>query len=265
MNIRLVSRLLALLLISGSVATAALAEDPMPTFTVAYFDGPCPAGWDSTSLAPAAGRTLLPTPRGGGAGGFIGQALTSQQVPTHKHAKATGSITTSGVQFVLVDGCCNNSLGSSGTFSMQGTTETAGGGPPYIQYNVCMKVAPLGAGTAPRGLLTFSILPCSGSYTEYTAASGRYIVGLNPNGQPAATFGGPNLQPSELRTHTHTMNGSMSFPGHQIAGASGCCAKNYAPSGSFAFTGSTVVDTQSSPYDSAVQAPYYTVFFCQAH
>ncbi len=263
MNIRSISRLLALVLVSCSVATVALADDPMPTFTVAYFNGPCPPGWDSTSLAPAAGRTLLPTPRGGGAGGFIGQALTSQQQPSHKHAKATGSITSPAKQFVLVDGCCNTSLGSSGTYPMQGSTETAGGGPPYIQYNVCLKQASPSAGTVPSGLLTFSILSCSGIYAEYTAASGRYITGLNPNGQPAATFGGPNLQPSELRTHSHAMNGSMSFPAHDIAGASGCCAHNYAASGSYSFTGSTQVDTQSSQYDSAVQAPYYTAFFCE--
>lgn len=264
MNIRSLSKILALLLVCGSVAMAALAEDPMPTFSIAYFNGPCPPGWDSTSLASAAGRTLLPTPRGGGAGGFIGEALASQQAPTHKHAKATGSITSPAKQFVLVDGCCNESLGSSGTYTMQGTTETAGGGPPYIQYNVCMKMAAPSTGTVPRGLLTFSILQCSGNYMEYTAASGRYIVGLNPNGQPAATFGGANLTPGEIRRHSHSINGTMDFPKHDIAGASGCCAQNYAASGSIAFSGNTDVDTSSSQYDSAVQAPYYTVFLCEA-
>jgi hypothetical protein len=59
------------------------------------------------------------------------------------------------------------------------------------------------------------------------------------------------------------MDGSMTFPEKDIAGAQGCCAHDYATSGSVGFTGSTQVDTQSSPYDSAVQAPYYTAFFCE--
>lgn len=263
MNIRLVSRFLALFLVSGSVATVALAQDPLPSLTIAYFNGACPPGWDNLSLADARGRTLLPTPRGGGAGGFRGEPLNSQQEPRHRHAKATGSINSPAKSFVLIDGCCTD-LGRSGTYSMEGSTETAGGGPPYIQYNACLKLgSPSGGGTVPSGLMTFSLLPCSGIFSEYTAASGRYIVGLNPNGQPAATFGGPNLQPSEVRTHSHAMNGSMSFPEKDIAGAQGCCAHNYAASGSVGFSGSTQVDTQSSQYDSAVQAPYYTAFFCE--
>ncbi len=252
-----------LLVCVASGATAALADDPIPTFTLAYFNSSCPPGWDNTSLASATGRTLLPTPTGGGAGGFIGEALTSQQVPSHQHAKVTGSITSPATSFVLVDGCCNTHLGHSGTYAMEGSVQDADGGPPYIQYNACLKQASPGAGSVPSGLLTFSILPCSGIYSDYAAASGRYIVGLNPNGQPAATFGGPVLKAGELRTHSHSMNGTMSFPAWDIVGASGCCAHNYAASGSIDFTGTTQVDTQSSRYDSAVQAPYYTGFFCE--
>ena len=73
-----------------------------------------------------------------------------------------------------------------------------------------------------------------------------------------------DLQPGEIRTHSHTMNGAMSFPEHDIAGASGCCAHDYAASGSIDFTGSTDVNTNDSKYDSAVQAPYYTAYLCQA-
>ena len=48
------------------IMSKAMADDLMPMFTIAYFEGACPEGWDNTSLASAAGRTLLPTPRGGG-------------------------------------------------------------------------------------------------------------------------------------------------------------------------------------------------------
>lgn len=243
----------------------AWADDVMPTFTISYFDGPCPEGWDNTSMAPASGRTLLPTPRGGGSGGFVGDALSSQGAPSHAHAKATGSITSPAKEFVLIDGCCNDNLGNSGTHDMSGSADTAESGLPYIQYNACLKTAAPKSGSMPSGLLNFSLMQCAGDFTTYNAASGRYIVGLNPNGQPAATFGGANLQPSEIRTHTHDMAGTMDFPESDVAGASGCCAHDYAGSGSVGFTGTSGVDTTASKYDAAVQAPYYTAFLCQAN
>ena len=247
------------------IMSNAMADDVMPMFTIAYFEGACPEGWDNTSLASAAGRTLLPTPRGGGAGGFIGDALSSQEAPSHAHATASGSIDSPAKEFILIDGCCNDSLGHSGTHGMSGSAETGHSGLPYIQYNACLKTAAPKQGSMPSGLLTFSLMECSGDYSAYNAASGRYIVGLNPNGQPAATFGGPNLQPSEIRTHSHDMGGSMNFPGHDIAGGSGCCAHDYAASGNVNFSGKSGVDTSVSKYDAAVQAPYYTAFLCQAN
>ena len=253
-----------LLLGAGFGIVAASAEDALPNLTIAYFNGPCPAGWDNTAMASAAGRTLLPTPRGGGAGGFIGEALSSQEAPAHAHATASGSITSPAKEFILIDGCCNDSLGHSGTHPMAGSTESGHSGLPYIQYNACLKNAAPSDGQIPSGLMVFSLIQCAGSFQAYNAASGRYIVGLNPNGQPAATFGGPNLQPSEIRTHPHSMNGSLDFPQHEIVGGSGCCAHDYAASGSHGFTGSTGVDAAHSKYDAAVQAPYYTAFLCQA-
>jgi hypothetical protein len=255
--------LIALLLLTCYLAPAARAADPMPTFTVAYFNGACPAGWTEQSLASAVGRILLPTPRGGGASGFVGDALASQEEGSHAHGKATGSITSAAKEFVLIGGCCNGSLGHSGTYSMNGSAKTGHSGLPYLQLMACVKTDPPSTGSIPADILVFSIVPCAAPFTPYNAAAGRFVVGLNPNGQPAATFGGANLQPSEVRTHSHTMNGSMSFPQHDIAGASGCCAHNYAQSGSVGFTGNTVVDTSVGPFDSAVQAPYYTLFLCE--
>ena len=261
-----VSTFVAIVLIScaGFVMPPVMAADALPNLTIAYFNGPCPDGWDNTAMASAAGRTLLPTPRGGGAGGFIGDALSSQETPSHTHATASGSITSPAKEFILIDGCCNDNLGHSGTHGMTGFTETGNSGFPYIQYNACLKNAAPSTGKIPSGLLTFSLVQCAGSFSAYNAASGRFIVGLNPNGQPAATFGGANLQPSEVRTHSHDMGGSLDFPEHDIAGGSGCCAHDYAASGSHGFSGSTGVDTNASKYDAAVQAPYYTAFLCEA-
>lgn len=245
-------------------ATAALAADALPLFTVAYFNGSCPAGWSNTGLGAASGRFIVPTMPGGGVGSFSGTALSALQAPTHEHRLAVGSITVSSKRFILIDGCCNESLGSSGVHTMSGSASPAPENLPYVQYNVCMKQAAPEPGTiVPAGVTTFHVLPsCPEGWDTVAGAAGRYIVGLHSTGLPAATYGGKPLTPGEVRTHGHTMNGSIDLPRHNIAGASGCCANNYAGSGATAFTGNTVVDAKTTD-DSAVQAPYYTATFCR--
>ncbi|MGI9280795.1 MAG: hypothetical protein ACR2PX_14395 [Endozoicomonas sp.] len=253
--------------LTALISPVLLAGDALPTFTISYFNGACPDGWDNASLSSANGRFLIPSMRGGGVASFVGEALTSQQTPSHTHADATGSISTSSKEFILIDGCCNDSLGDSGTHSMSGSTESASGNLPYIQYNACIKTATpeSSAGTLPSGLMTYYMMPqCeASSWTPVYAADGRYPVGLPASGLPGATFGGKALSPGEIRTHDHSMGGTINLPGHDIAGGSGCCAHGYAGAGDTNFTGSTVVDTSSSKYDSAVQAPYYTATFCR--
>lgn len=244
--------------------SSVLAADALPEFTIAYFSGSCPDGWDNTSLASANGRFLIPTMRGGGVGAFSGQALNSQQQPTHDHAKATGSITTSSKEYVLIGGCCNDSLGDSGTYTMSGSTESSSSALPYIQYNACMKQkAPDPKTTVPSGVTTFHLMPtCPDGWSPVNSAAGRYIDGLPANGAPSASFGGKALTPGENRTHSHSMNGKMNLPSHNIAGASGCCAHGYAGSGNTGFSGNTETDSANA-YDSVTQAPYYTATFCR--
>ena len=245
-------------------ASPALASDALPQFTIAYFNGSCPEGWDNSSLGDADGRFLVPTMPGGGVGSFAGKVLASQQEPTHEHRKASGSISTSSKQFILVGGCCNNSLASAGTHAMTGAAAPASDNLPYIQYNVCMKLTlPVTTAEVPTGLSTFYMLPtCPRGWNTVNAAAGRYIVGLHTTGIPGATYGGKPLAPGETRVHSHAMDGTMNLAAHKIAGASGCCAKNYAGSGDVNFTGKTEVDGTSA-YDSVAQAPYYTGTFCR--
>ncbi len=251
-------------LVAMVVTSPFVVADALPQFTIAYFNGSCPDGWDNTSLASANGRFLIPTMIGGGVGGFSGEALPSQQQPAHDHAKATGSIATSSKEYVLIGGCCNDSLGNAGTYTMSGSTKTSSAGLPYIQYNACMKQkAPDPKTSVPSGVTTFHLFPsCPGGWNPVNSAAGRYIVGLPANGAPSATFGGKALAPSENRTHSHSMSGTMNFPSHNIAGASGCCAHGYAGSGNTGFTGNTETDTTQA-YDSVTQAPYYTATFCR--
>jgi len=245
-------------------AQSVFAADAMPQFSVSYFAGDCPDGW--ASLDGANGRFLMPTMLGGGSGAFSGEALASQGKPAHVHNTANGTVSITDRSFVLIGGCCNDNLAHSGTHSMTGSADSASSGLPYIQYRACTKTAAPSNETVPSQVMAFNILPqCPQGWSIANAAAGRYIVGLPANGAPSATFGGKALEPSEIRTHIHSMNGTIDLASHGIAGGSGCCAGGYASAGNANFTGATKPNTQDGKkkYDSAVQAPYYTGTFCQ--
>lgn len=256
--------ILAGLCLAGGAANAAIAGDSMPFLTEAYFAGPCPDGW--MYLDGAKGRFLLPSPLGAGSGAFAGAALDGINPPKNQHSKITGSIYLPSKEFILVDGCCNDNLGDANTYSVSGSADPAEDGLPFIQYSACLKSAQPDQTAIPSGVLTFSALPaCPNDWTEETAVRGRYIIGLPDNGTPYFSFGGDPLAPSEVRTHTHSVNGNIQFGGHDIAGGSGCCASGYAASGTFAINGGATVPNPDNthPYDSAVQAPYYTGTMCR--
>jgi hypothetical protein len=253
---------LAGLLLCGGAPVVALAGDSMPFLTEAYFPGPCPAGWKS--LDGAKGRFLLPSPLGGGVGGFAGVALDGTKAPAHLHEKIAGKINLPSKNFILIGGCCNGNLGDSGDYSISGATSEHSGGLPYIQYSACMKRDDPDGSAIPSGLLIFMAQPtCPDTWQQEAAVSGRYIVALPDNGTPYYSFGGKPLAPSEVRTHVHGVKGKISFGGHDIAGGSGCCAGGYAASGSFDLNDAKTQPVAADEEDSAVQAPYYTALMCR--
>jgi hypothetical protein len=252
------------LLLAGVAANAAIAADSMPFLTEAYFAGPCPEGW--VYIDGAKGRFLVPSPLGAGSGSFAGEALDGTKAPSHSYSKMTGSIDLPSKNFILIGGCCNDNLGDSGNYPISGNTDRVTDNLPYIQYSACLKSAQPDATAVPSGVLSFTALPnCAQGWTEETAVRGRYIIGLPDNGTAYFAFGGDPLAPSEVRTNSLPVVGNIQFNGHDIAGGSGCCASGYAASGSFAINGGKTVPNQDSshPYDSAVQAPYYTATMCR--
>jgi hypothetical protein len=63
-----------------------------------------------------------------------------------------------------------------------------------------------------------------------------------------AKFGGPPLDPGELRGHTHDLAGTLATSPKGIALASGCCAGGYAKNGSYPFSGATASASAAPPY-----------------
>lgn len=244
-------------------AGTALAADALPQWTISYFNGACPEGWQV--FEGAKGRFLMPTMEGGGSGAFKGPALASEETPKHSHGAAVGEIAVDSREFILVGGCCNKSLGASGNHAMSGATTAAAEGLPYIQYLACLKTAETATGSVPSGVMAYNLFPfCPAGWSEVFSAKGRYPVGLPAAGAPGAAFGGPPLKAGEYRVHHHAMNGEITFAGHAIAGGSGCCADGYAAAVKTGFTGHTEPHpSDQDPFDSAAQAPYYTATLCQ--
>jgi hypothetical protein len=241
-----------------------MASDALPFLTEAYFSGGCPDGW--TYLDGAKGRFLLPSPLGAGSGAFSGSALDGNSAPKHRHSKITGTVNLPSKEFILIDGCCNDNLGDSGNRDVSGAAADAEDGLPFIQYAACLKTAQPDQSAVPPGVLIYFALPaCPVGWEIETPVQGRYIVGLPDNGTPYFSFGKSPLSPNEVRTHSHSVSGNISFAGHDIAGGSGCCASGYASSGSFAIASTVTVPNPDSshPNDSAVNAPYYTATMCR--
>ncbi len=236
----------------------------MPFFTQAYFAGTCPEGW--TSVDGAKGRFVVPAPLGAGVGGFAGDALDGKKPPAHRHQRINGKINLPSKNFVLIGGCCNGSLGDSGDYAVSGASEEASGDLPYAQYGLCIKTSNGDGSAIPSGLMTFMAQTmCPTSWEVENSVAGRYIVALPDNGTPYYQFGGKPLDPSEVRSHVHGVQGKIPFSGHDIAGASGCCASGYASKGDFNIVDTKTAPVAGQPSDSAVQAPYYTALMCRKH
>lgn len=250
------------LLLSALSPQIAAAADAMPFFTEAYFAGACPEGW--TSVDGAKGRFVVPAPLGAGVGGFAGDALDGKNAPKHLHERISGKVSLPSKNFVLIGGCCNGNLGDSGEYPVSGASEAASGDLPYAQYGLCIKTSNPDASTVPSGVMTFMAQTlCPATWEAENSVAGRYIVALPDNGTPYYQFGGKPLEPSEVRSHVHGVQGKMAFSGHDIAGASGCCASGYASKGDFSIVDGKTVPVATQPSDSAVQAPYYTALMCK--
>ncbi|KEQ17932.1 hypothetical protein [Endozoicomonas numazuensis] len=48
-------------LLTALVSPVLFAGDALPTFTISFFNGACPEGWNNTSLSSANGRFLIPS------------------------------------------------------------------------------------------------------------------------------------------------------------------------------------------------------------
>ena len=247
-------------------AGPALAQDAMPRGTLAYFTGECPTGWNSSQVPDGAlGRTVTPTPTGGTPLQPVGGNITPDSTPQHRHSATGGSVDTGDESLILVQGCCNNNLGHGGDRQVIVSPSTfTNADLPMLFLRLCVKIAAPDPAPMPSGLMAFQPTQCPAGSTLYEDAAGRFLMGLAPGVTGPAAFGGAPLSPGEDRTHTHEFEASIELPVSEIAGASGCCAHNYAEAQTIDFRGETdaVVGEDG---ENGASLSYFTANLCRVN
>lgn len=210
--------------------------DSYPTDTVSFFTGnACPTGWEP--YAAGAGRTIVPTLGPGAGGATRGTPLTTGEDRTHTHV-ASPQVTLGSVSYALATGSGLN-VGAAGPVIMNGSTNAASSGLPYVQLLVCRKTAAPVAGAAPlpSGLMIYTAATsCPSGFSQAAATKGRFVVGLPSGGTNGATFGGSPIDASSTTVHTHTVAGNLVTTPYGVTGLSGCCGSGYAQNGTYPFS-----------------------------
>ncbi len=210
--------------------------DSYPTDTVSFFTGnACPTGWEPYTTGQ--GRTIVPTLGPGAGGGTRGTPLTTGEDRTHTHF-ASPQVTIGSVSYALVTGSGLN-VGMAGPVIMNGSTNAASSGLPYVQLLVCRKTAAPVAGAAPlpSGLLLYTAATsCPTGFSQAAGTQGRFVVGLPSGGTNGATFGGSPIDGTTATTHTHTVSGNLVTTAEGVAGLSNGAATGYAQNGTYPFS-----------------------------
>ncbi|MCO4773947.1 MAG: hypothetical protein KDA24_28195 [Deltaproteobacteria bacterium] len=255
-------RLLILVVIAGcspSIPDPSSVDDDLGTDSGTFFDGMriapgmlsffeddvCPEGW--SEWEDAAGRAMVGANEGTGTGTTTGTALPDHQPSAHGHA-VTGQVTVGSAGVAGIQGCCNSSPGTEGTYTVtSGVGDDRDTRLPTIAMRVCKKdgnaaVSPQ-TDAYPSGAVAYFDRPaCPDSWSQLLEGKGRLVVGLTMFGDPLQTVGTP-LADGEDRTHQHTVSGSATVSSNPISGASG--GSMYAAAGAHAITGGATDDGTS--------------------
>lgn len=187
-----------------------LSPQPIPEGMVAYFSYAggqgCPAGWKEAQYA--SGRLILATTNGEKIQIASGTALSDQQVPTHEHAYSgnasvghTGSATVGG---------SNKGVGSSDSYPTSGTSESADGSFPFVQYLVCEYFGDSSGDTLPYSSVAFfNLTKCPTNWSTMAYLDGRFILATPAQGKSGTTTDIAWTSYSDPG-HVHSYSGSVS-------------------------------------------------------
>jgi cysteine-rich repeat protein len=194
-----------------------------PTGTLAFVPHEtCPDGW---AIEPrAAGRLVLGLNDVEAVGCTSGLALTLGEPLDHEH-DYWAEVDVPGAGIAGVSGCCNDSTGQSGTYTISGTSGPCEDHTPRIQQNLCAfrgdTSIPAEGHPFPDGAILFFDAPaCPAGWTALARANGRFVVPLPEGGTPGAVFGTPLLD-GELPLHAHDFSLDLVLPECRLAALGG--------------------------------------------
>ena len=204
----------------------------------------CPAG--SAPLPAAAAGRILAVGNASGASVAGGAApLEPGGDVAHAHA-FSASVSLGSLDFVGVEGCCDDDPTSDGAKSMSAVSGAGGTALPHLSVLACNTTAAANASTAPAlpaGALLLSTAgaACPAGWAPLAPAlAGRLVVATPPFGVPGKTFGGAPLPPDASAwqpSHTHAFAVTVETNPAGIGLAKGCCAHGYGSSGTYVAQG----------------------------
>jgi hypothetical protein len=125
------------LLVCQKMAAPHAGTTPIPSGTLLFFAGTCPASW--SEVVANEGRLLVGLPDGGQAGAtFGGPPLVSTENRPHVH-RVDASVIVPPYGVTLINGCCASGYATAGTYPVTGTTGDAATSFPYLQLVQCAK------------------------------------------------------------------------------------------------------------------------------
>lgn len=222
----------------------------LPTATTGSY---CPSAWEP--LDEAAGRILVPGYDDVGLISSDTAPLSSGEDRTHKHSFSC-PITTDSVEYAGIAGCCNDNIGADGTYQVEGDSNEASSGLPYIQLLTCVYQNHTDAAVLPVETLLFNEVSCDVGWNVTLDVAGRFLVALPEAGVPGIEFGAESLPPdfSGNNNHTHQIAGDVTIPDCEIGLISGCCADGYAKDQTY--------DYQCAASAAPVDLPYLVAPLC---
>lgn len=123
-------------LIAMAVADTGIVEE-IPPGTIVYVQAAtCPDGWDEAF--DLRGRIVVGVTANNAVGDTYEDPLEDGEDRVHGHA-VSGTISVPSRSVALAGGCCNESIGGNGTFTVTGTAEPVSTGLPTVALRACSK------------------------------------------------------------------------------------------------------------------------------
>ena len=227
--------------------------NPAATGVVAFFPpsiSACPVGWASEPLL--TGRIVAPSFSRRDMFTSSAASLASGADPTsHAHTYSV-SFSPTAYGFLAGESGITDPAMYQSTATASGTTSSSSAGIPYIQLLACRSTSASNKTLVPDRALVFHFCSCPLQWEADHAYGGRLLVGLPSSGNAGAAFGSSTPFPSSssaVRTHHHSVSGSVYLPSFGVWGLEGFVGVgSYVTASTYTYSGTSADASLSLPY-----------------